>query len=126
MSFKQLYEVINQVSEKEIVKYIKERHKKELLKYLPKIEKSKYVYFILTKKLKAVKIGVSADPLRRLEALQIGNPSKLKLLLTINQNIYLNEKRLHEKFEKWHIRGEWFKYTKELKDYINNLFVEEL
>ena len=60
-----------------------------------------------------VKIGVyTADKLqRRLDALQNGNPRKLKVLATSSSNI---EKLCHYEFEHLNVLNEWFKLDLEI------------
>jgi hypothetical protein len=67
------------------------------------------VYFIQCTKTKAVKIGISNNPLRRLSALQTGYPFDLILLRVIKTPAPRKlEKLLHKKMEDFHLRGEWF------------------
>jgi hypothetical protein len=78
------------------------------------------VYFILDSYSNSVKIGYSTIKglKKRVENLQIGTPYELKLLGIVwgDKNI---EKELHKKFKHSRIRGEWFYYTKELEEYLN-------
>ena len=82
--------------------------------------KEHIVYFILDTYSNSVKIGYTTIKglSKRLETLQIGTPYELKLLGALwgNQKI---EKQIHEQFSSFHIRGEWFHYTKELEDFIS-------
>lgn len=77
------------------------------------------VYFILDTYSNAVKIGFTTIKglKRRLQNLQIGTPYELRLLGALwgNRNV---ERQIHEQFETYHIRGEWFEYSKELEEYI--------
>jgi len=60
------------------------------------------------------KIGVASDISKRIKALQIGNPIKIKLTLIIKNSemdAYLLEKCLHEVFEAKRVSGEWFVLT---------------
>jgi hypothetical protein len=54
-----------------------------------------------------IKIGVAQNPMNRLRSLQTGHPFELQLLGTIPGNA-TDEKRLHHRFSKYHLRGEWF------------------
>lgn len=78
------------------------------------------IYFILDTKSKAVKIGYTTIKglKRRLENLQVGTPFDLKILGVVWGNRKI-EKQLHEKFDKYHIRGEWFNYTPEFDEYLD-------
>ena len=54
----------------------------------------------------AIKIGMcQTSVLKRLRALQVGNPRKLTLLGGFNKH---NEKELHYKYKEFYIRGEWY------------------
>lgn len=70
-----------------------------------------YVYLIGTPHI--LKIGVAADPLRRLSNLQCGSPDALKILwtsppLTLARRIEL---RAHKEFAHLRSHGEWFKVS---------------
>lgn len=70
------------------------------------------IYFIKAKK--CVKIGVAADPNARLKELQTGNPFKLKIAATIPGH-FATEKELHRIFERFRLKGEWFRYSGHLR-----------
>ena len=62
-----------------------------------------------------IKIGISIKPKKRLQACQTGSPVKLRLIALIEGNV---ENKLHGKFSKDHIHGEWYKPSKELIEFI--------
>lgn len=64
-----------------------------------------------------VKIGVSYDPYRRIDDLQVENPYELTVLKTIDVS-HAAEVYLHNKFSHLHHRGEWFHLDSELREYI--------
>lgn len=75
------------------------------------------IYLIKCSKTKSCKIGfTNKEPLKRLGALQTGNPYELELITTINGEQDL-EKELHLKFNHLKLKGEWFQYNQEIKDY---------
>ena len=80
------------------------------------------VYFIGAEETPFVKVGVSHNPIKRLDHLQIGCPYALTLLRTIEAGFmgYLAESMLHQRFTQQgkHIRGEWFELT---PDEVNNI-----
>lgn len=77
------------------------------------------IYFIQYGKDDFIKIGYTENNvLDRMQALQTSSPYKLNLLGVIEGD-ELTEKSLHEKFKKYHIRGEWFKSGKELLQFID-------
>lgn len=71
------------------------------------------LYFILNESLDAVKIGLTTNISKRLSTLQIASPVELVpiLLCEGSQNL---EREVHAQFkaEGWHIRGEWFRWSK--------------
>lgn len=85
------------------------------------------IYFVKCNDM--VKIGYTKrNPEKRLAALQTANPYELLLIKTIEGTID-DEKILHAKYKKYHIRGEWFLFTGDLRTHIEldrNLLVEEL
>lgn len=79
------------------------------------LERLVFTYFIQDES-GNIKIGKSINPERRLAINQVGNASRLTLLLYIFGN---KEKQLHQKFNFYRIRkSEWFKPNKQLKRYI--------
>ena len=76
------------------------------------------VYFALDEESNALKIGKADDVDDRLSTLQTGNPNPLIILYTIKCRSDWHaldlEKKLHERFDALHIRGEWFKYDLKL------------
>lgn len=56
----------------------------------------------------------------RLSQCQVSNPRKLTLL-AVEPGDAQREKDLHKQFSKYHIRGEWFKANKKLKQHIDKL-----
>lgn len=81
------------------------------------MEKLFFTYFIQDE-LGNIKIGKSFTPEKRFQEFQVGNASKLTLLLYIIGN---SEKELHQKFKSFRIRGEWFKQNEELLEYIESV-----
>ena len=66
-----------------------------------------FVYLILDREAKCVKIGYSCDPESRLSNLQTANPHKLELVATTRGDYGL-EKFFHKLCKKHHVSGEWF------------------
>jgi hypothetical protein len=68
-----------------------------------------YVYFIQADEAGPIKIGFTAgDPQARLNQLQTGNPSALKLLGAI-KGTTAKERELHAALSEHRLQGEWFK-----------------
>lgn len=67
-----------------------------------------FVYFIQGESGGAIKIGYTQDVKARLKSLQTGHPDVLVLLACFPGN-QSDERDLHEKFDAFRLRGEWFK-----------------
>lgn len=80
--------------------------------------KRRSVYFMLCGK--NVKIGVATKVNSRLSHVQTGSAETIKLLRCMPGDESL-EKKLHKKFAGLHVRGEWFRYEGELREYIQSL-----
>ena len=74
------------------------------------------IYFIQAGKNGPIKIGDSDTIHERLEDLQVGCPYKLRLLFVYNGRDY-DEFELHEHFKHEHIRGEWFRPARAIRDF---------
>ena len=78
-----------------------------------------YVYFIMSEKTQAIKIGFTAGNVKlRLSSLQTAHPYKLKVLATLNGNKNY-EKELHKRFSKFRLEGEWFEPHPDLLAFIS-------
>lgn len=64
-----------------------------------------------------VKIGRSANPQQRLESLQTYNALPLTMLLILDDD---RELELHHKFAVHRIRGEWFRLTHPIREFISS------
>ena len=73
------------------------------------------IYFVqMGDKRGPIKIGFTTSPPHlRMSYLQTGCPLKLRLLGSL-PGTDAAERKLHRRFEKWWIRGEWFEPTDEL------------
>jgi len=69
-----------------------------------------------------IKIGRALDPWSRLSGMQSCCPYKLVLVrvLPVNQNVAAQEKRLHERFKEYHLRGEWYRPGAELMEEVSS------
>ncbi len=73
------------------------------------------IYFI-TQGSRYIKVGyVKDDPVRRLRMLQTGNPDRMRLAMVL-EGTAGEEKKIHNMFMPYHIRGEWFFLTGEIED----------
>lgn len=73
------------------------------------------IYLIENQQNSAYKIGFSENPEKRLKALQTSNPTKLKLVATLEGDQQL-EKEFHKKFKDFRLLGEWFENKREILD----------
>ena len=82
-----------------------------------------YVYFIADGEF--VKIGKANDVEQRKLSLETGNPRDLITLGTIScdseAESYSLENKLHQHFEPWHHRGEWFIIGPQILDFISTI-----
>ncbi|WLW38125.1 hypothetical protein [Halorubrum tailed virus BLv36] len=79
----------------------------------PTPKPKEYVYLIHSNA-GHTKIGISMQPQQRKRSLQTGSAHDLELLATRqSQNPAELEKSLHDKYEKHHVRGEWFDIPKD-------------
>lgn len=89
-------------------------------KSLPK-RKHGFVYFILDEVNNCVKIGMTSkqDVSSRFSALQMSTVNPLKVLKAISTNDCVEKERhFHHTFKHLRIRGEWFKYEGDLKNFL--------
>jgi len=80
------------------------------------------IYFIQQGNAGPIKIGFSQNSetfKKRLTNMQIANPDNLNLLKTIEGSRSL-EFRLHDSFQEFLVRGEWFKPSDKLLAFIQN------
>jgi len=89
------------------------------LTHYEKLLKGTNIYFIQEGKTGSIKIGESTKVENRLKQLQIGNPNTLYLIGTIKNVPLLIEKKIQNKFKKYHLRYEWYK--SEIKDEIERM-----
>ena len=78
------------------------------------------VYFIQETETGAIKIGTTKELQKRLQGLRSSNPNELKLIATISGDSRV-ERALHHRFDRAHIRGEWFRPVPELLAYISEI-----
>lgn len=94
----------------------RERAKREPLMYI-----GPFIYFIQETASGGIKIGYTGQlPESRLKSLQTSNPNELVLLHYVRGSKE-NEAELHAHFARDRIRGEWFRPSAELIDYIETL-----
>lgn len=80
-----------------------------------------HVYFIRVGDF--IKIGWSTRPMDRLRQLQTSHPDELEIMGTIKGERSL-EGKIHKRFSKNRVRGEWFEEDGPLLDYIDKYTVE--
>lgn len=76
-----------------------------------------HVYFIQAGVNGPIKIGYAFDPRKRMIGLQIAHWEKL-LLLGVIPGSEIQEHRLHRAFKEDHLRGEWFRASDTLLNFI--------
>ena len=78
------------------------------------------VYVIQQKNNGPIKIGESISLVSRMTVLKQGNPYSFNFLAAVDGNTDL-ESALHQRFNRYKIRGEWFHPCREILDYISNV-----
>ncbi len=76
-----------------------------------------YVYFITGAGTDTIKIGVTESVKERVKALQTASPVQLQVV-AVFRGTRDDEQRLHGRFHKDRLHGEWFKYSDEIRKYI--------
>jgi hypothetical protein len=79
--------------------------------------------YVITDNYNRYKIGYSEELKQRIESLQVGNASELKIVKTFKGNL-ISEKTFHKLFSKYRIRGEW--YTKEILTVLSQELIDSL
>ncbi|MGB0930849.1 MAG: KilA-N domain-containing protein [Chitinophagales bacterium] len=81
-----------------------------------------YIYFVKSVELNRVKIGMSRNVYQRLADLRISSADKLEVLKIIRANpTYPTDRAVHVLFPHLCVHGEWFRLTKELQSFIDQL-----
>jgi hypothetical protein len=78
------------------------------------------VYFISNASGTAIKIGVTTDLPKRLLSLRIANPEELSVVATLPA-MWCTEQIVHRYFSTSRIRGEWFRPTEDILEFIRLL-----
>lgn len=79
-----------------------------------------FVYFIEAEETGLIKIGHAANPNSRMESIQGMSPAKLRLIGYMPGSI-ADEKALHARFATDRSHGEWFRYSMQISDYIQEV-----
>lgn len=85
------------------------------------VKQSGFIYFLLSEKLNSVKIGFTRNAVEeRLMAANTWSPYDYDVLKVIKGTM-LEEVQIHKRFVRYKIRGEWFEYSDEIKEFIDAL-----
>lgn len=85
------------------------------------INEAGIIYFVKSTISHEIKIGfTSSNVLKRLSTIQTSHPYKLELLAKIPGDRKF-EKSLHQKFEKYRLKGEWFQPHPDIINFISSL-----
>lgn len=79
-----------------------------------------FVYFIEAEETGLIKIGHATNPNSRMKSIQGMSPVKLRLIGYTPGSI-ADEKALHERFGIDRSHGEWFRYSRQISDYIQEV-----
>jgi hypothetical protein len=78
------------------------------------------IYFIQAVDGGPIKIGFTDKNIKtRLSIIQVGNPRELQIIGLIDNDVY-SEEVLHNQFNKYLIRGEWFEPASEILKFIED------
>ena len=100
-----------------IKKYSSQKAIERIENDLDNKNKLECVYFIKEGDDDIFKIGYTCNLIERLETLQVGNSRNLSVYKTIICNsASFYEKFIHHKIQKYHIKGEWYRISKDLID----------
>ena len=77
-----------------------------------------YIYVILDPLQFAIKVGFSNDPIKRLATLQTAHSRSELKLLNIFEGGLEEETLIHLELYKHRLKGEWFDFNQEVKDYL--------
>jgi hypothetical protein len=79
------------------------------------------IYFVLESIDNVVKIGKTQEDklMLRISGIQTGNHRELKLI-GVCEGYTKKEKELHKLFNHLRIKGEWFRYEEDLREYVEN------
>lgn len=88
---------------------------------IEKVNPLSEVYFIETIGAPFVKIGVTQRGCSHVRLTQIANgcPFQLRVLFALPGG-FLRERQLHKQFGHLRVRGEWFRFTNEIRDFISH------
>ena len=78
------------------------------------------IYFIQQGNEGPIKIGISWEVKKRLKDLSVASPFE-PIILAVIAGDRGKERKLHRKFKKEHMRGEWFKPSERLMEFIRTL-----
>lgn len=78
------------------------------------------LYVVLRPDTREYKIGISRSPLYRLSQLQWANAVTLELVLTFDAS-YAHEAVMHKQFARYRMRGEWFRESSEILEWIERV-----
>lgn len=83
-----------------------------------------YIYVIANLEFKVCKIGFSNNVHSRLTQIQTGCPFPLEIYKVFKGNMK-QERRIHQKYKHFRMKGEWFKFDGILKDNIDAMEGED-
>ncbi len=99
------------------------KHESKQIRRSQEPGKNTFVYLIHCKGTDNYKIGYSNIPEKRLADIQTSNATKVVLLENVRATT-LDELRLHQQFERNHLRGEWFRFSVEKLEEVQEAFAK--
>lgn len=77
---------------------------------------STHTYLIEDAEAGLVKIGHAANPWARMSELQAGNPRELRIVALLPPGGETEERAMHRRFYEDRVRGEWFRWSPDLRE----------
>jgi hypothetical protein len=92
------------------------------IKEKPKKNVGKDLYLMINTTNNTLKIGRSNNPITRLKQLNTASSDRIELIC-IHEDFGDAEIRIHKKFEKFKLNGEWFIYSQEIVDFMKDFSI---
>jgi hypothetical protein len=85
-----------------------------------------HIYFVLAPQVRRVKIGHAYDIQKRLRDIRSFCPIELKVLHVFERKNQQTEKALHMLLDDVRLHGEWFEYTQDIREMLQQAGAEGL
>ena len=93
----------------------------QIWKILEQYGRTEYLYAIADINNQLIKFGKSVNPGQRFKAVKTGNGNNLKLIAFCKHISPFTEKEVHKRLKKDRVVGEWFKWTIDANEVIQEM-----